>query len=69
MKYKVLITKKSEVFDYVFIDAINDLEAKVMARKIALEADDLLKENKSEQAKSLKWTEGERSKYIITIEN
>tara|TARA_R110000868_G_scaffold88938_1_gene247801 strand:+ start:429 stop:638 length:210 start_codon:yes stop_codon:yes gene_type:complete len=68
MQYKVLITKKTEVFDYVYINAVNDLEAKVIARKLAYEADDLLKEDKSEQAKSIKWTASERPKYSVIIE-
>jgi hypothetical protein len=65
--YKVCITKKTETFAHVEVHALNDQEARILARRIALEADDPWKENKSEQAKNLRWTEGEKPKYIPTI--
>jgi len=61
-KYKVQITKYTEHFDTVEVEAINDLEAKRIVRADAIQED-------RDGVKRLDWVEGEKPRYKTEIIN
>jgi hypothetical protein len=59
-KYKVQITKYTEHFDTVEVEAVNDLEAKRIVRADAIQED-------KDGVKRLDWVEGEKPRYKTEV--